>query len=411
MFRFVAACLSAAALTSLPAQAQLLEQPLEALLPDGGLTGWRLEGDAPGAGGHIRIEAAAAHRGSFGLRFTDDGSAARLGPGPRLGTTFSFSSPQLYSRVWLRAAVVGGSGNTRAFWSQWATAQGGPNNAHSFQISARGEVTAGEQGVLPDGGSRGRDDPTGFKLDGGWHLLEAATFGAGSDSTAGVTLYRFDGLDAGRHSGVSAWADRFVGFSLGSAYAFGTFGAQLDFDDVRVSTQPLATRLALRVDGPLVARACNPVVVSLQASMPAPDGGEAAEVTATAPVLLAVGGALLYADDGCTEPLDGGATLATGAARLTLFVAPPIAGAYTLTARQRDGLPDFFDAELLTTAMEPDADGGEPVNLYALRCGAGPGGLLVAALLLLVNRARSPTATARARRRRAARTARGTARR
>ncbi|MBK7864198.1 MAG: hypothetical protein IPJ65_37500 [Archangiaceae bacterium] len=310
----------------------------------------------------IAPAAGAAHRGALGLMLDDQNLATDAGGEGRLAAAWALlPSDQVFTRLWLR--VTAQSPATDYFeLLQLAWGLNDPNPARgplslSFRVPGPQLGLLGRNnGVVAGVAAAGTLAPSA-----GWHLIELDAIGVGSD--AGVGQLWVDGVSVARLSPLDWSGERVERLQLGEngpiTHAFlGTF----EVDDMRVSTVPQPSTLAVQAPGvPVAQGSCVALTAQLLTS-----SGVAAP--ASYPVDLAVGwGALsgsAFADPGCT--VSAAPRIPLGASQVTFGFRPEEAGAAPLRVSQIDFLPGTSAGMLSAVFVDagtPDAgtpDAGTP---------------------------------------------------
>ena len=243
---------------------------------------------APIAANRIDAGAVAAHRGSFGIRAIDAVGTGNADTEIRLFYNLTARTGDTHLRAWVRLATSNGLG--RLVIIQVSSV----NTALlDFIVPGTGGVELG--GFTSTGYVFSAPGPS--VSDGGWHLVEVSLLGVGTMSG------RMVGWVDGRDAGVSArnWQGySYDNIGIGEPWSSDrSFIGAIDFDDVRISTRPHASRLGVEALGTIPAGACRPLRISLHDSngnlARAPYGFDAG--------VWATGGPLTIAGDpGCLLP-------------------------------------------------------------------------------------------------------------
>jgi hypothetical protein len=318
----------------------------------------------------IATSNAAAHRGAFGGELIDAENITGAGSGAAASVVFSASSA-VYVRAWVRVAETNGLGDTVLL-----------NIINSAQ-NLNNVYLAYPDGSLSLAGSQQPDVfsrlPTGFALAlGDWHLLEAAATGGGTD--AGVRTLWVDGVQKATQTGL-AWsgADWIAStFILGQAWSTDRrYVGKVDFDDLRISTEPMGSVLAVTASPPLTQGGCVPLTVELRDSV--------ANAPAAAPYALDVavsGPGAVFDDAACTHAIDS-VRIDKGARLGTAFGRFDARGSVVLVASH----PDFLSASSMVQISESAA----LRSFYAISCASAP--LAPEGLVLILLLARASTRT------------------
>ncbi|NMO14775.1 hypothetical protein HPC49_26035 [Pyxidicoccus fallax] len=323
----------------------------------------------------LASRAEGAHRGRYGLTVSDSTSTAGS-----LASVIAVSdtlASEFHVRTWLRLRSVTASG--RIILMQ----------AHPALVELR--LLEQGTGLIWELSVRNGPEPTYFSLHGSrvepgrWYLVEFSVRGLGT--TSGEARLWVDGVAQGSPLSGRDWNHSeyvFNEFQVGEPWSdTGTFKGFIDFDDVRVSAAPMASRLELR--RPAVASSgCIAVDVALRSS--------AAAVPAPAPyatdVDLRVTGntGTFHSDEGCKVPVKG-ALLPLGASERRVYFRPGgTAGRAMLEASHPDFLPAKLDLEVdagVGPDAVPDEDGAEGPWTTDLGCASAPGALLALPFLLV----------------------------
>ncbi|WP_157774873.1 LamG-like jellyroll fold domain-containing protein [Melittangium boletus] len=290
--------------------------------------------------------AAGAHRGRYGLTVTDRTSnpgslaSASVEPGAPLSSEF-------HVRTWLRLRAVSASGSVVAVQALPAL----------VELRLLAPEPTWELAVR-NGSGRTYVSLHGSRVEAErWYLVEFSARGLGT--TAGEARLWVDGVEQGVLSGrdwrdAANVLDRLV---VGEPWSdTGTFVGSLDFDDVRVSTSPMASRLGLqRPQDTGASSGCIPMDVSLRDSATGAPAPAPYETEVALSTVAGAGG--FHADAACGTP-SGRALLAAGTSERRVYFRP---GGTAGTARVEASHPDFLSA---TLAVEhegmpddaPDAD-------------------------------------------------------
>lgn len=310
--------------------------------------------NAPGAADSVFTSPLAAHRGDAGLRVVDGTSASTQGTGPSVVVNLGGGRP-VYARFWMRVTSLDPG---TVYIVQLISSGGSVNSIEDVSLSTP-DGTLGSAGADASGAYPSEAHGPVFPVS-GWHLVEMNVFGVGS--TSGARQVWLDGaLQVERTKidwrGLSAFR-----FNFGEPWAnnrsqVGT----LDFDDLRLSDAPMASRLAWSEQRP-GASGCRAFTLMLVDSTGSP-------APAPYPVEASLGGSAgvtFYADADCSRETRT-TTLNPGSAKALVFARATGLGAKTLTAAQ----VDFLSAPLQTSG-----DGTQPsavTRLYDIGC-SGTGG-------------------------------------
>jgi hypothetical protein len=340
-------------------------------------------------GNTIGIDPAAAHRGAFGLRLNDPVSALSDQDTYLVANGLDSAATTYRIRYWVR-----GSPTNDSFQ---ATILATASNTYFLEVRLGQSCTLAGHDRF-DAYFSGASSPGIF--DGAWHLVEAVIDGPHKPNGR-WSLY-VDGAARPGRSGLD-----FAGRGLSSIYLGkmttgpdGYFGT-IDYDDVRLSPLPHASRITVAVDA---GSACGSLEVGLV------DSESAAVAPAPYPVDVTVRfdppEAALFADPQCISPagtllIPSGTTSVTGGVR---FLSP---GRLTLRAEHVDFLggestaliKDVFDAGVTDAGVSDGGssdggttEGGSSRN-YTVGCGCqagvdAPWPFAVIGLLLLLGQPR-----------------------
>jgi hypothetical protein len=207
--------------------------------------------------------------------------------------------------------------------------------------------------------------------DGGWHLLELANVGAGTD--AGTCAAAIDGVIGAREDARDFTGLAYGAVLLGEAWGELRFTGVLDFDDYRAGAAPLPSRIKVDLPSTADAGACVAARLEVQATFP---GAVAAPVE---PLPVVLHGASAFDDSQCTRP-SAPLALAASAGQPEFFArfdAPGIADVWAET-------PDLLPLHSSVTVNAAEHTTPPEPGVYIVRCGcheaAGP--LLGAAALV-----------------------------
>ncbi len=366
-------------LAATPASAQAFFEGFET-----GTSAWII--DAPITGISAMASRPSAHRGAQGLRVSDTETANVSRQGTTLRRPITLNGPAAYTRSWVRVQNAGTAGQTVFLAVSWL--QGANDKAAVFWWLDGNGLVAGTEQQGPTGPA-GTLTERASTVDGGWHLLETASLGVGSD--AGVAAFFIDGEQVARFDPVLSRA-QVISLSVGSAYAQGPHTWEADFDDLGIASEPMAQRLTLEVVKQAPRGSCVEVHVGATTSLPAPDGGRADRLAVRSPVSLSISGADgLFADSACSSSVT--TPLLTGSER-SVFVLAPDGGTITLRAVDAEG--DLLASSAATLEGTLDGtDGGtvtepppKPQSYFALGCSSAPGAVVLLLAVLLARHRR-----------------------
>lgn len=318
-------------------------------------------------------DAAAAHRGLYGLLLTDRSSTTAFQASadvarPSLTSSFFF-------RTWLRFRSVSTSGDVVLVQALPALVE--------LRIARQDPVW--ELAVRNGSGRQyvSRRTPTTEPVrEDRWYLVEFGARGLGSP--AGQAWLWLDGIEVGSLSGLD-WRDeayQLEQLRVGEPWTdTGSFVGSIDVDDVRVSASPMASRLKLRL--PEEAKSgCIAVAVSLRAS----SEDALAPAPYEVPVTLGIpqGSGSFHTDAGCKDAAVESVRLPAGTSEQWVYFRPSGAGGLaTLRASHPDFLPATLTVEGTGSPGEPP-DGDEAAGPWTmdLGCSAATGGFAMLPMLL-----------------------------
>ncbi|QRK08840.1 hypothetical protein JQX13_01310 [Archangium violaceum] len=316
---------------------------------------------------------AGAHRGQYGLTVVDRTSNA--GSQANANVVRDPLTTELHVRTWLRLRAVSTPGSMVVLQA----------------LPARLELRLLAPGPIWElAGRNGADQSTYVSIHGSrveeerWYLVEFSAWGLGTN--AGEAKLWVDGVEQGVFSGRDWRGTNYLMSRLvvGEPWAdAGNFIGSIDFDDVRVSATPMASRLELRRPvGAGDSSGCVAVDVSLRSSAT----GAPAPAPYTMEVALAVteGAGRFHVDAACGFPVPGALLLAGASEQRVYFRPGGTGGKATVKATH----PDFLSATLpLEGIAPPDGEGDpdeDPVGPWTtdLGCTSAPGALVALPVLL-----------------------------
>lgn len=304
--------------------------------------------------GTLTLEAAAAHRGTQGLRFVDTNDAGTSGYGtalvhdmlPRVDggmwTRFWFRTTRLDSTGSMVVLMMGASAGGAAARQQQLTHYDGTLGAGGFTVTGFTYRTRG-------------------RIDAGWHLLEFGAEGLGT--TTGRRELFVDGSSFLVSTENFGWAQPFDHeLRLGGAYATERdFLGVLDFDDVRLSTTIPPSTVALVVPDGGIAGACSNAELWLATSR----GTAVAVADTTFTATLAVSGGTVHAGANCSG---------SGTFRIDAGTSAPWRVSWRVasagTATFSSSADDFLPTQTVVTVRLP-VDGGVDAGVDAGGVDAG----------------------------------------
>lgn len=207
----------------------------------------------------LQVSAVAAHRGSWGYRFTDNESITAAGGEGLLNVRIPPLAGNVYTRFWMRINPITRAGNLHFIHvlSPGFVRSLAASTAFNGELSLAGSDAAAQDEI---------SQKQGVFLGEEWHLVEAAIEGVGT--ATGKRKLWLDGALALEQSGVNLSGVTVSELSLGEPYTDNrSFTGSVDFDDVRISTSPPASRLQVALETDRVeSRTCLPVTLSLRDS-------------------------------------------------------------------------------------------------------------------------------------------------
>ena len=321
----------------------------------------------------------AAHRGDGGYRLLDNYSTGGNGSQGGIGIASLPRDATIWLREWVRISPTSINGN--AVFTGIA--------GQDLRVTAPG----GELQLAGSAGGQFSLFTTTVRLDGGWHLMELYVEGIGTD--AGTRALWFDGVRVARVGSLDFTGLGSNLLQIGEWWSDDRrWTGSLDFDDVRLSVEAPASRLAVREVGRIPG--CVQVSVGLEASStPGTFVPPVRDVLALATV---DGGTLHPPSSGClgAGTVDGVILLRAGTVPdASFFVRADAPGDLELVVEEPDYLPA---REVFSGLVPPDGgvkdsgvgDGGTGPRRYTVGCGcqgASPG-LSLWGLLLLARRTR-----------------------
>ncbi|WP_257459586.1 LamG-like jellyroll fold domain-containing protein [Archangium lipolyticum] len=320
--------------------------------------------------------AVGAHRGQYGLTVVDRTNAST--PDSEASVSSDERAPlssEFFVRAWMRLRDVSTPGSLVALQALPVQVELRLRSQSAGPVWELAVMTGASRTYVSFFGSRVEADR--------WHLVEFSASGLGTRS--GEARLWVDGVEQG--TGVSGrdWTDpsyvmkRVV---MGEPWADSrTFTGTLDFDDVRVSATPMASRLVLRwpVDA-ATSSGCIPLEVSLRSSATGAPAPAPYETEVALAVTAGAGG--FHSDEACKSPVPG-MLLPTGASERRVYFRPGGTGGTAMLAASH---PDFLPATLeVVGGGAPDGDPDEdPAGPWTtdLGCTSAPGALVALPLLL-----------------------------
>lgn len=287
----------------------------------------------------------AARVGSFGMRVSDTDATQRTanGSGARSNSVRSITG-RVFIRTWMRLHQAPPTGGL-VLVAGYSPVQG--KSIGDIAIDAAPHLRVqGSSAALNSYTNVEFADPIPLNQ---WMLLELEIEGMGS--AQGTRRLRVDADAVVEETGIDFTGFDLRGILVGEAWQDATtFTGTIDFDEVRVTDAPPASRLALTEDAP-AAGGCAPVTLALQTSTGAP--AEAPYEVAVS--LIASTAFELFADAACTGTQVAQITLPAGALGQSFSVRWTDGSTLQLGARH----PDFIGANLeIPSVSAPDAGEG-----------------------------------------------------
>ena len=323
------------------------------------------------------VAEAGAHRGRHGLTVVDRSSTSgtQANAAVEQGTTLT---SEVSVRTWMRIRGVSAIGTVVAL------------QAMPVQVELRLQVPGPNwELAVRTGSGRTYASRHGSKLEvDRWYLVEFTARGLGTD--AGEVRFWVDGVEQGAPLSRLDWRDTshyvFNRLMVGEPWSdTGTFTGSIDFDDVRVSAAPMASRLELQRPANAAASAgCLAVDVSLRN----PGSGALAPAPYETDVALAVAGGEggFHADAACASPV-ASLRLPSGTSERRVYFRPVATeGKVSLRASHPDFLSATLDVDVEAGAgsdVTPDEDEGQGPWTTDLGCASVPGALVALPVLLV----------------------------
>ncbi len=345
---------------------------------------WARLGPGPAAN-TISSHQEAAHRGTRGIRHIDAANAPVKAVQGLVASDLAPVQGSVTGRFWFRHTPQSTTGNLMVFKLEGVDAQvrirhdGG--ELHWDLAGRSGEGDDWTTFIGPDSG------PSLNVRE--WQLVELLVEGMGS-ANGKLSLFVDRKLVVAR-SDLDFKTRVLRGLDLGGVWSDeASFMGLSDFDDVRVSVEPPASRIGLALASDAeTANGCVPITLSLHDSptdalAPAPYD---VDVSLVAPERSG----RFFEDDACTREIDRKSVPAESTST-TVYFAPGSAGTFTLKAEHLD----FFPASLSlvstgTGGLTPATPGQDGIcgprcpDPWTIGCQASPaqGALSFAALLVL----------------------------
>lgn len=325
-----------------------------ALLDDGFESGTLLTSDSPAGKWGAKlvapscsgaVTADAAHQGGRGFAVVDGAGGANLGAQVLLTQSYAPAST-VFGRFWFRMTASNQKGSF--IFSNLEDVGGSPMIMLRMKADTRQIQAVSANNLQTEKGVTLPFNPPLFS----WHLFEFQVDGIGT--TTGTAKLWIDGeLQA-------TFTNNFVGLE-GRIYSIGepvsedsTFTGTLHFDDVRLSSTPLASQWALAALPTLTVGTCAAVTASLRTSLNGAEAPAPHPLTASLSSAGVNGG--FYSDSSCTAPITSLA-IAAGASSATLYYRPEGSGTVVLTASQVDFLPGSLSVPVSSGGTSPGTPG------------------------------------------------------
>ena len=288
----------------------------------------------------VRHDALGAHRGGRGIWVHDvDPSAA--GNQALLTKLLSPAlTGQVYFRTWLQLRSSNAEASMVVFSLRGAGNTVVLQLGESFSTQLARIGAQDRSGFVYDPGFSGLQD-------GAWHLLEVELLGLGS--ATGEHQLWMDGVSVVHRTSVDSTGFVATRLQVGEPGSFSSaFTGTIYYDDVRLDTVPLVSRVSLTsaVTAPASSCAastpCVPVTVGMVDMVGKPTSFPYATQVdlAVGQVVKGVGGATFFKDAACSA--GNGliqVSLGAGASSATVYVKPSACGIRELRASQTDFLP------------------------------------------------------------------------
>jgi hypothetical protein len=311
----------------------------------------------------------ARHRGQLGVRLTDGVSGNGTTSSSWLRRELPNATGDRYVRFWFRTQNSNGSG-----FVKFMNIHGTTQSLTLSEAVVDGPGLAAELGAFGPMTTLPLIDSGISYQPGTWYLVEVSATGVGT--TAGAARLWIDGVRRAEVTGLD-WSTIITNwFFIGEGWCNLSWTGELDFDDVRVSTTPPASRLTWKTSGELRPGECTELAVRLEDSegnvAPAPydfTANLAGSNTAPAP---------LFSDALCTQRTST-AFFRTGQQSVSVWLRPESAPTVDLHASYEDFVPGQLSAPVQGTDVELLGAGR-----YLIGCGSAGGALTEPASLLLL---------------------------
>jgi hypothetical protein len=330
-------------------QAQSFEDDVETgnlVTPGGNWTG----ATTPVSANTITASTAAAHRGSYGVRLTDNNNTANAGDQNNLEFESADAAPDYYWRGWMRLTPTNTVGE---FTPIELLCNDGSNSIALVDISVTYPSAAFIlEGDFNGGAGSSRTVTTAIASAGTWNLVEVVMHGIGT--TSGSRRLLVNGVSRAYHSNLnftSASYGKINQMNIGASWSNDRrWTGTIDFDDVRASTSDLASSLRVTAGGASYqAGTCIALTLGLRESVAA----AAAHAPYAVQTSLNVSGVTgsFFSNSGCTTPITT-LTIPSGVSLApTSYFRATSSGTAVVTASHAD----FLTSTLNLTITAPPA--------------------------------------------------------
>jgi len=215
----------------------------------------------------IAAAAAAAHRGTAGLRVTDPDALTGQGAVTELSFVMAPRTGDFYARTWIRVNSTSAAGSLNPIQILNNQAPGANAMAEVILDAATGALSLGGY----DRGGYLTTPAAGSLVAGRWTLIELAVDGANGAAGSGRRRLWVDAQLVAERTGLdfsgTPWAPQAV--ELGQPWSDDrTFTGTIDFDDVRLSVRPQLSHQRVTVPSSTYpVGSCIPVTVDLHDSV------------------------------------------------------------------------------------------------------------------------------------------------
>ncbi len=250
---------------------------------------------SPAPGGILHTASGAAHQGNLGLELVDAHAAPEGQDEGSVRARFE-GLVSVYARYWVRLVATTSRAGGEIISGTQST---GPAGCGVVDVVVNAETgTLWVEGCDATGASTA-EPHISQSLEDGWHLVETSVLGLGGID--GERSLYVDGLLRSDRKGLNLTGLGAVGFSLGEPWALpATYVGTLQFDDVRASVSPLASRVVFLTPATAQVGVCTLVNLSLRDSVLDAPSAMPWEISASLEV-HAVNGTF-FEDSGCSVP-------------------------------------------------------------------------------------------------------------